>query len=118
MQFKHLYDEPSKLVFVGGVMFLRSAIGRNLFAVISTGLITVAVTASALTWLSYNQMRERSLGEMQSAADATAIQVRMQLLPAQDLAHSLRSAIYAAVQSGNATRESMDLLLGVTTRKC
>ncbi|MCQ4632718.1 HAMP domain-containing protein [Shinella sp. CPCC 100929] len=93
-------------------MFLRSAIGRNLFAVISAGLITVAVTASALTWLSYKQMRERSLGEMQSAADATAIQVRMQLLPAQDLAHSLRSAIYAAVRSGNATRESMDVLLG------
>ncbi|MBB6182295.1 methyl-accepting chemotaxis protein [Pseudorhizobium flavum] len=93
-------------------MFLRSAIGRNLFAVISAGLTTVAVTASALTWLSYNQMRERSLGEMQSAADATAIQVRMQLLPAQDLSHSLRSAIYASIRSGNATRESMDLLLG------
>lgn len=92
-------------------MFMRSAIARNLFSVISVGLITVMVTASALIWLSYGKIRERSFGQMQSAADSAAAHVKLQFLEAQDLAQNMRSALYAAVRNKRATRESIDLLL-------
>ncbi len=92
-------------------MILKTATARNMFAIVMTGLLTCMVTAAIVFWLSYQQLKERSIAEMTNAAYASAANVEARFAETKTLANNMRSALYAMKDSGTASREGTVALL-------
>ncbi|ANK71606.1 MULTISPECIES: methyl-accepting chemotaxis protein [Ensifer] len=92
-------------------MILKTATARNMFAIVMTGLLTSMVTAAVVFWLSYQQLRERSIAEMTNAASASARSVETKFAEAKTLANNIRSALYAVKGTGEPSRAEIETLM-------
>ncbi len=92
-------------------MILKTATARNMFAIVMTGLLTSMVTAAVVFWLSYQQLRERSIAEMTNAASASARNVETKFAEAKTLANNIRSALYAVKGIGEPSRAEIETLM-------
>jgi methyl-accepting chemotaxis protein/methyl-accepting chemotaxis protein-1 (serine sensor receptor) len=92
-------------------MILKSATARNMFAIIATGVTISIATACLLFWMSYTEIRDRSLSEMAGVADSTASRVETRFTEARVLAGNLRSMIVGLYKHGAPSRQQADLLL-------
>ncbi|WP_060584129.1 methyl-accepting chemotaxis protein [Sinorhizobium sp. GL2] len=92
-------------------MILKTATARNMFAIVMTGLLTSMVTAAVVFWLSYQQLRERSIAEMTNAASASARNVETKFAEAKTLANNIRSALYAVKGTGEPSRAEIETLM-------
>ncbi|OCP00309.1 methyl-accepting chemotaxis protein [Ensifer sp. LC14] len=92
-------------------MILKTATARNMFAIVMTGLLTSMVTAAVVFWLSYQQLRERSIAEMTNAASASARSVETKFAEAKTLANNIRSALYASTGIGAPSRAEIETLM-------
>ncbi|WP_082620523.1 methyl-accepting chemotaxis protein [Ensifer sp. Root74] len=82
-----------------------------MFAIVMTGLLTSMVTAAVVFWLSYQQLRERSIAEMTNAASASARSVETKFAEAKTLANNIRSALYAVKGTGEPSRAEIETLM-------
>ncbi|KSV67942.1 hypothetical protein N182_06850 [Sinorhizobium sp. GL2] len=82
-----------------------------MFAIVMTGLLTSMVTAAVVFWLSYQQLRERSIAEMTNAASASARNVETKFAEAKTLANNIRSALYAVKGTGEPSRAEIETLM-------
>ncbi|MBD9592535.1 methyl-accepting chemotaxis protein [Ensifer sp. ENS05] len=69
------------------------------------------VTAAVVFWLSYQQLRERSIAEMTNAASASARSVETKFAEAKTLANNIRSALYAVKGTGEPSRAEIETLM-------
>ncbi|MBD9567158.1 methyl-accepting chemotaxis protein [Ensifer sp. ENS08] len=69
------------------------------------------VTAAVVFWLSYQQLRERSIAEMTNAASASARNVETKFAEAKTLANNIRSALYAVKGTGEPSRAEIETLM-------
>ena len=92
-------------------MILKSATARNMFAIIATGVTISIATAGMLFWLSYSEIRNRSIAEMTGIADSSAAQVETRFTEARVLANNLRSVLYSLHAMGTPSRAQADTLL-------
>jgi methyl-accepting chemotaxis protein len=92
-------------------VILKTATARNMFAIVMTGLLTSMVTAAVVFWLSYQQLRERSIAEMTNAASASARSVETKFAEAKTLANNIRSALYAVKGTGEPSRAEIETLM-------
>ncbi len=92
-------------------MILKTATARNMFAIVMTGLVTSMVTAAVVFWLSYQQLRERSIAEMTNAASASARSVETKFAEGKTLANNIRSALYAVQGTGAPSRAEIETLM-------
>ncbi|MBB4065311.1 methyl-accepting chemotaxis protein [Gellertiella hungarica] len=97
-------------------MILKSATARNMFAIISTGVAISVATAGMLFWLSYSEIKTRSVSEMAEIADSSAAKVETRFTQAKALANNLRSVLYSLYAMGNPSRSEADTLLKVFLR--
>ncbi|MEY9534661.1 methyl-accepting chemotaxis protein [Sinorhizobium fredii] len=89
----------------------KTAIARNMFAIVATGVATTVVTAGILLWLSYRAVEERSVSEMVKTAHATAGKVETYFADVRALSRNMRSALYAVKAAGNPSRDMMNSVL-------
>ena len=92
-------------------MFLKTATAKNMFAIIATGVATSVATAGILLWLSYNEVRQRSIAEMTNSAQTSAANIETRFQGIKTLSWNMRSALYAMKQSGAPSRDAMNALL-------
>jgi methyl-accepting chemotaxis protein len=95
---------------------LRTAIGRNILTFISLGLLTVAITAAILTYISSNQIYKMSYSEMRIAAESSVHEVKTPIIQAHNLADAIKASIEAGIATKTATRDSIDTLLEYTLK--
>ena len=92
-------------------MLFKTATSRNIFSVVATGLFATVVTAGTLFFLSYSEVKRRSVDEMNAAAALTAADLKTQLGQGLQLVSTLQS-VYSAIQtSGTANRAASDAML-------
>ncbi|MEP9370511.1 methyl-accepting chemotaxis protein [Mesorhizobium sp. KR1-2] len=77
-------------------MFPKTATGRNMFAIVATGVLTTVATAGVLVWLAHGALEERSLSEMTNIAEESARRVETYFSRVEQLTHNARSSLYAA----------------------
>ncbi|WP_378946553.1 methyl-accepting chemotaxis protein [Mesorhizobium sp. ANAO-SY3R2] len=77
-------------------MFPKTATGRNMFAIVATGVLTTVATAGVLVWLSYQALEERTFSEMTNIAEESARRVETYFGRVEELTHNARSSLYAA----------------------
>ncbi|MBD9373374.1 methyl-accepting chemotaxis protein [Rhizobium sp. ARZ01] len=92
-------------------MFLKTATARNMFAIVATGVATTVATAGTLFYLSFEEVRARSIAEMTNAAQTSAANVETYFASAKALSQNLRSSLYAMKEAGVPSREGADALL-------
>jgi methyl-accepting chemotaxis protein/methyl-accepting chemotaxis protein-1 (serine sensor receptor) len=92
-------------------MLPKTATARNMFAIIATGVATCLATAGILLWLSYQEVRQRSIAEMTNSALASAANIETRFEGIKTLSWNMRSALYAMKQSAAPSRDAMDALL-------
>lgn len=92
-------------------MFLKTATARNMFAIVAAGVATTVATAGTLFYLSFEEVRARSIAEMTNAAQTSAANVETYFATAKALSQNLRSSLYAMKQAGMPSREGTDALL-------
>lgn len=92
-------------------MILKSATARNMFAIIATGVAISMATAGTLFWLSYSEIRDRSISEMSQIAESSAAKIETRFTQAKMLAYNLRSVLYALYGTGNPSRAEADTML-------
>src|SRR6266436_8394099 len=89
------------------LMFLKTATAKNMFAIIATGVATSVATAGILLWLSYNEVRQRSIAEMTNSAQTSAANIETRFQGIKTLSWNMRSALYAMKQSDAPSRDAM-----------
>ncbi len=92
-------------------MILKSATARNMFSIIATGVGISIATAGTLFWLSYSEIRDRSISEMTGIAESSASKVETRFTQARMLSNNLRSTLYALHAAGVPSRAEADSLL-------
>lgn len=92
-------------------MFPKTATGRNMFAIVATGVTTTVATAGILLYLAYHEVRERSIAEMTNAAATSAANVETRFGALKTLSFNMRSYLVAATQTGAPSREETDAFL-------
>ena len=92
-------------------MILKSATARNMFAIIATGVAISMATAGTLFWLSFSEIRSRSIGEMAQIGETEASRIETRFTQAHMLANNLRSVLYSLKSAGTPSREEADRLL-------
>ncbi|MFD1328755.1 methyl-accepting chemotaxis protein [Mycoplana ramosa] len=92
-------------------MFLKTATARNMFAIVATGVATTVATAGTLFYLSFEEVRARSIAEMTNAAQTSAANVETYFATAKGLSQNLRSSLYAMKEAGMPSREGANALL-------
>ena len=92
-------------------MILKTATARNMFAIIATGVAISMATAGMLFWLSYSEIRDRSLSEMTGIAEQSAARVETRFTEARVLSNNLRSVLYSLHSSGAPSRDEANTLL-------
>ncbi|URK88397.1 hypothetical protein LP421_14320 [Rhizobium sp. RCAM05350] len=80
---------PSRLR--GYEMLFKTATSRNIFSVVATGLFATVVTAGTLFWISYSEVKRRSVDEMNAAAALTAADLKSQLTQGLQLVATFQS---------------------------
>jgi len=91
----------------------KTAIARNMFAIVAAGVVTTVVTAGILLSLSYKTVEERSISEMVKTAHVSAGKVETYFGEVKALSRNMRSALYAVKSAGTPSR---DLMNGVFNR--
>ncbi len=91
-------------------MILKSATARNMFAIIATGVAISMATAGTLFWLSYTEIKNRSISEMAQVAESSASKIETRFTQAKMLAYNLRSILYA-IKAENPSRAQADTML-------
>ncbi|MFD1747134.1 methyl-accepting chemotaxis protein [Rhizobium helianthi] len=86
-------------------MMPKTAIARNMVALVSTGVATTVATASVLLWMSYRAVEERSVSELIAAAHASAGKIESHFNKVTELGWNIRSVVSSLVSSGNPSRE-------------
>ena len=77
-------------------MFPKTATGRNMFAIVATGVLTTVATAGVLVWLAHGALEERTFSEMTNIAEESARRVETYFSRVEELTHNARSSLYAA----------------------
>ncbi len=85
----------------------KTAIARNMFAIVATGVATTVATASILLWMSYRTVEERSVSEMVANAHSSAEKVQTHFASIKTLAWNMRSSLYAMKRTGTPSRDGM-----------
>ncbi len=85
----------------------KTAIGRNMLAIVATGVATTVATAGILLWMSYHAVEERSVSEMVATAHSSAGKVETHFAGIKELAWNMRSALQAMKSAGTPNREGM-----------
>ena len=89
-------------------MFMpKTAIARNMLALVATGVATTVATAGILLWMSYRAVEERSVSEMVNAAHASAGKVEAHFASIKELAWNMRSTLAAMKSTNTPNREAM-----------
>ncbi|OBZ92818.1 chemotaxis protein [Pararhizobium polonicum] len=92
-------------------MLFKTATSRNIFSVVATGLFATVVTAGTLFWISYSEVKRRSVDEMNAAAALTAADLKAQMSQGLQLVEALQSTFHALETSGAANRTSGDAVM-------
>ncbi|NHT76755.1 methyl-accepting chemotaxis protein [Rhizobiaceae bacterium CRRU44] len=92
-------------------MFPKTATGRNMFAIVATGVATTVATAGILLYLAYHEVRARSIAEMTNAAATSAANVETRFGALKTLSFNMRSYLVAAAQGGAPSRDATDAFL-------
>jgi methyl-accepting chemotaxis protein/methyl-accepting chemotaxis protein-1 (serine sensor receptor) len=92
-------------------MLFKTATSRNIFSVVATGLFATVVAAGTLFWISYSEVKRRSVDEMNAAAALTAADLKSQLTQGLQLVATFQSVFSALETSGAANRTSADAML-------
>jgi methyl-accepting chemotaxis protein len=92
-------------------MLFKTATSRNIFSVVATGLFATVITAGTLFWISYSEVKRRSLGEMTAAAEMTAADIKTRMAKGLQLVQGLQSTFSAMEIAGAADRTVADALL-------
>lgn len=85
----------------------RTAIARNMFALVASGVATTVATAGILLWMSYRAVEERSVSELVNAARASAGKVETHFAGIKELTWNMRSMLYSMKSTGTTSREGM-----------
>lgn len=91
-------------------MFPKTATGRNMFAIVATGVLTTVATASALVWLSHQALEERTFSEMKNIAEESARRVETYFSRVEELTHNARSSLFAMKDGVVPDREATNRL--------
>ncbi|PSJ60290.1 methyl-accepting chemotaxis protein [Pseudaminobacter soli (ex Li et al. 2025)] len=91
-------------------MFPKTATGRNMFAIVATGVLTTVATAGVLVWLSHRALEERSLSEMTTIAEESARRVETYFSRVEGLAYNAKSNLIAAKDGAVPDREATNRL--------
>ncbi|WP_246401310.1 methyl-accepting chemotaxis protein [Rhizobium hidalgonense] len=86
----------------------KTAIARNMVAIVAAGVVTTVATAGILLCLSYWAVEERSISEMVNAAHASAGKVETYFAKVKSLSWNMRSTLYAVKTAGTPSRETMN----------
>ncbi|KQS61242.1 chemotaxis protein [Rhizobium sp. Leaf371] len=92
-------------------MLPKTATGRNMFAIVATGVATTVATAGILLYLAYHEVRNRSISEMTNAAATSAANVETRFGALKTLSFNMRSYLVSAMQAGTASRSAADAFL-------
>ena len=85
----------------------RTAIARNMLALVATGVATTVATAGILLWMSYRAVEERSVSELVNAARASAGKVETHFAGVKELTWNMRSMLYSMKSTGKPSRDGM-----------
>ncbi|SES26785.1 methyl-accepting chemotaxis protein [Rhizobium sp. NFR03] len=89
-------------------MFPKTATGRNMFAIVATGVATTVATAGILLYLAYHEVRDRSIAEMTNAAATSAANVETRFEALKTLSFNMRSFLVSAIQADAPSRDVAD----------
>ncbi|TCM49689.1 methyl-accepting chemotaxis sensory transducer with Cache sensor [Rhizobium sp. PP-F2F-G48] len=92
-------------------MLPKTATGRNMFAIVATGVATTVATAGILLYLAYHEVRNRSISEMTNAAATSAANVETRFGALKTLSFNMRSYLVSATQAGTSSRSAADAFL-------
>jgi methyl-accepting chemotaxis protein/methyl-accepting chemotaxis protein-1 (serine sensor receptor) len=95
-------------------MLFKTATSRNIFSVVATGLFATVVTAGTLFFISYSEVKRRSVDEMNAAAALTAADLKAQLSQGLQLVSAFQSVFTATEASGSVDRAATDAILKKT----
>ncbi|MDH6230486.1 methyl-accepting chemotaxis protein [Mesorhizobium soli] len=91
-------------------MFPKTATGRNMFAIVATGVLTTVATAGVLVLLSHRALEERSFSEMTNIAEESARRVETYFSRVEGLTYNARSSLIAAKDGAVPDREATNRL--------
>jgi methyl-accepting chemotaxis protein/methyl-accepting chemotaxis protein-1 (serine sensor receptor) len=92
-------------------MLFNSATGRNIFSVTACGVVATIAASGVLFWISYQNIRDGSLGEMRQIASANAAMVEKSMSNGVQTVSILDTMLSSMKESGKADRAEADLLL-------
>ena len=92
-------------------MLFKTATSRNIFYIVAIGLCSTVVTAGTLFWLSYAEVKRRSVEEMNAAAALIASDLKAQVSHGLDLVRAFQSTFHALETSGAADRLSANAMM-------
>ncbi|MCM2293947.1 hypothetical protein NAC44_16600 [Allorhizobium sp. BGMRC 0089] len=86
-------------------MFMpKTAIARNMLALVATGVVTTVATASILLWMSYRTAEEQSVSELIEAANSSAGKIETHFAKVTELGWNIRSTV-ASIAASSAHHE-------------